>query len=318
VAAALLLAAVPEADAQAVRLYVLADSVSLGERFEIAVAVDHPPGRSVVFPPVPAGDPEAGPLLSLGQAEAFSMRRLPPVARGAVRTDSAVYDVAVFAVDTARVGPVPIRLATGRDTVRLRSAAAQVPVRSELTNEEAPEPAPLGPPEPFPSAVLLWVLVGLLALAGLALLAWALRRAFRRRPAAAPRLAPYPEAVQALDALDAAPHTPGTVEAHLVDVRTVLRTYLSRRLGLPALAETTAELTTHLATDERATPQSREAVLDVLHQTDLVAFAGLRPDAPTTAALRARTREAVDAIEAAVQARERAAAAPHATAPDPA
>ena len=294
------------------RLTVFADSVSAGERVRVAVAVDHRPGQTVVFPDVPAGPAEAGALLAFGDAEALSVRRLPPTVRGGgVRTDSAVYDVAVFAVDTARVGPVTVRVAAGRDTLVLRTGVAHVPVRSELTAaERAGEaaPAPVGPPDPFPGLLPVWLALGavLAALAGFG--AWAWRRWKERPRPPAPRAGPYPEAVAALDALaaDASPDSaapdsasPDAAAARALGAREALRVYLARRLGVPALETTTAELDAALAADARVPPDARAAARHVLDGADLVAFAGLAPTHAAAADLLAQARAAVDGIETA-------------------
>ena len=302
-----LLAALPSgpAAAQTVRLHVLADSVSIGERFEIAVAVDHGPGRSALFPDVPAGDPEAGPLLTLGDVEAFAVRRLPPVARGAVRTDSAVYTVAAFAVDSARVGPVTVRLATGPDTARVATGAVRVPVRSELRGPPPHEPAPVGPADSFPSptaALIALAVLGLLLVGGAA---WGLVRLLRRPEAAPPAVAPYPAVLARLAALGAeVPATPAAIETHVVAVREALREYLARRLHLPAREATTTELEALLRADARVPEAAVEAVRQALRPTDLVAFAALRPPPETIARIRTAARAAVESVEAAARAHE--------------
>ena len=295
------------------RLTVLADSVSAGERVRMAVAVDHAAGRSVVFPDVPAGSAEAGALLAFGDAEALSVRRLPPTVRGGVRTDSAVYDVAVFAVDTARVGPVTVRVASGRDTLVLRTGVARVPVRSALTAaERAGEaaPAPVGPPDPFPGLLPVWLALGAILVALVGLGTWAWRRWQRRPQPPAPRAAPYPEALAALDALGASPDdgapddgAPGDAAPdaarRALGAREALRVYLARRLGVPALETTTAELDAALAADARVPPDARAAARRVLDLADLVAFAGHSPTPAAAADVLAHARTAVDGIEAA-------------------
>ena len=284
------------------RMTVLADSVDLGAPFEVAVAVDHAPGRSVIFPASPAALPEAEAGRAFGDAEVLRVRRLPPSVRGRVQTDSAVVTVAVFAVDSARVGPVPIRLAAGADTTRLDSPSARVPVRSVLGGEPEPEPAPLGPPATFPSPTPVLVALGLLALGLAAAFVWLLLRLLRRPAPAAPRALPYPEALARLDALASAPPaTPADVEAHFDAVRDVLRTYVARRLGLPARELTTRELADRLDADARVPEAGRKAVRGVLRVSDLVAFAALRPAAEVAADARARAREALDTIEASLR-----------------
>lgn len=303
-----LLAAVASgpAAAQSARLHVLADSVSVGERFEVAVAVDHAPGRSALFPDVPAGDPEAEPLLALGDVEAFAVRRLPPDVRGAVRTDSAVYTVAAFAVDSARVGPVTVRLAAGADTSAVTARAASVPVRSELNGAPPYEPAPLGPPDAFASPTPALIALGVLGLLLVGGAVWGLARLLRRPTPATPAVAPYPAALARLAELDReTPDAPAEIEAHVVAVREALRTYLARRLDLPAREATTAELEALLRTDRRVPDAAAEAVRQSLRPTDLVAFAALRPAPEAVARIRQAAGKAVEAVEAAVRAHER-------------
>lgn len=300
-----LLAVGGTAKAQSARLHVLADSASVGERFEVAVAVDHAPGRSAAFPEVPVGDPEAGPLLMFGEVEAFSMRRLPPEARGAVRTDSAVYEVAAFAVDSARVGPVTVRLAAGSDTSFETTGAVVVPIRSELDGPPPYEPSPVGPPDEFPSWTPLLVALAVLGVTLIGVAAWGLRRLLRRPKSAPPAVAPYPAALARLAELDEeAPTTPVVIEAHVVAVREALRTYLARRLRLPVREATTAELDAALRADARVPDAAAEAIRTALRPTDLVAFAALRPAPEVVARIRDAARDAIEAVEAAVRKRE--------------
>ena len=281
------------AAAQPARLTVLADTVGVGEPFEVAVAVDHVPGRQTAFPAVPAESPEAAPLVAFGDAEAVAVRRLPPAVRGSVRTDSAVYTVAAFAVDSAQVGPVEVRV----DTATVSTGAVWVPVRSLLEGAPPYEPAALGGPDDFPSAAPVWIALGVLAALVLGGAAWWAVRVLRQpKPVAA--AAPYPAALARLDALDAeAPRTPAEVEAHVVAARAVLRAYLAGRLGVRALEATTAELDGALRADPRVRDGAVDAVRAALLPADLVAFAGARPAPPAVAAFRDRTRAAVEAVE---------------------
>ena len=282
------------ADAQTARLTVLADSVSAGRPFEVAVVVTRAPGRQVRFAEVPAGSAEDGPLLMLGDVEALSVRRLPPAVRGGARVDSAVYRAVTFTADSARVGPVAVRV----DTVEVRTGVAVVPVRSVLDGPPPWEPAPVGPPETFPSTTPVWLALGALALAVLAGALWGLR-AFVRRPTPAVGPAPYPAARARLaDLAHETPSTPAEVEAHVVAVRAVLRGYLADRLGVPAREATTTELLALLADDARMPADAVGAVRQALVPTDLVAFAGVRPVPETVARLRDHAGAAVEAVEA--------------------
>jgi hypothetical protein len=299
--------AVSAATAQTARLTVLADSVSAGQPFEVAVTVAHGPGRQVTFPEVPPGAPEAGTLV-LGDAEAVDARRLPPAERGGVRVDSVVYRAVVFSADSARVGPLTVRVTAPTDTVLAQTGSVLVPVRSVLEGEAPPyEPAPIGEAEAFPSATPLWIALGALTLLVLGGLAWAVARALRK-PARRAVVLPYPAALARLDALDreapAEGATADAIEAHVVAVRDVLRDYLSARLGLPAREATTREIAGRLDADARVPPEAAATVRKALQPTDLVAFARVRPGPEPVARLRAATRRAVDAVERALQARD--------------
>ena len=303
----LLVAAAPARAQRPARLTLLADTVAVGQRVRLAVAVDHAPGRSAVFPAVPPGDAEAGPLLAFGDAEAFAVRRLPPRVRGAVRTDSAVYDVAVFAVDTARVGPVTVRLVAGRDTVAVRTGVVLVPVRSELAGED--EPAPVGPADPIPGLLPVWLALATALALVFGTAVWAYVR-WRRRPGpAAPRAEPYPEALATLDAL--AGQAPERAAERTLSAREALRVYLGRRLGVPALESTTDELDAALAGDPRVTHEARTAAHRVLALADLVAFAGHVPPPAAADEAVADARDALARVERQiVEAETRAAASP--------
>src|SRR5690606_31969402 len=121
--------------------------------------------------------------------------------RGDVRLDSAVYEAATFALDSARVGPVRLRLVAGGDTTEVATPSAFVGVRS-VVPAEAEEPKGLAPLAEFPRAWGPWLVAALLVLALLAGIWWWLRR--RRSPADTSALPPHEEVVVRLDRLDAA------------------------------------------------------------------------------------------------------------------
>lgn len=295
------------ATAQTARLSVLTDSVSIGQPFELAVAVDHPPGQSVLFPEAPAELPELEPGRRAGDAEILSVRRLPPTAQGALRTDSALVTVAVFSVDSARVGPIRVQLAAGADTVQIASPSLLVPVRSVLSGEADPEPAPLGPVASFASPTPVLIGFGILVVLLIAAFIWVLLRLLRKPAPPTPRALPYPEALDRLAALaKVTPTTPEATETHFDAIRDTLRTYLARRLALPVRESTTNELTALLEADGRVPDAGLKAVRGVLRLTDLVAFAGLRPAAEAAADARSKAKEAIETIETALRQLEQA------------
>ncbi|HYG67635.1 MAG TPA: hypothetical protein VD838_08250, partial [Anaeromyxobacteraceae bacterium] len=218
---------------------------------------------------------------------------------GGVRVDSVVYEAATFSLDRATVGPVGVGVVAGGDTLTFGSGTRVLPVRRELSSMQDSLRAP-GPPEPFPSPWPLYALLGggAVVLAGIAV--WASRHLRHRRAAPAPVLEPYPEAVARLDALGD-PDTPEAIKAYYVALSDLLRRYLARTLDLPALEQTTRELVHALRRDDRLPEEAVSAVRGTLRLCDLVKFADLRPDAEAHAAVRAKAREAVEAVEVAVR-----------------
>lgn len=281
--------------AQTARLHVLADSVFVGERFEVAVAIERAAGVQTLFPEPPGAASGASDPLEAGEAELLALHRFPPEIHGEVRLDSAVYEAATFALDSARVGPVRLRLVAGGDTAEVAAPSAFVGVRS-VVPAGAEEPQGLAPLAEFPRAWGPWLLAALLVLALLAGIWWGLRR---RAPADTSALPPHEEVVVRLDRLGAArPHTPGAVKPFYVELSDALRTYLARSLGVPAREVTTRELLGLLEANEHVPAESRAALADVLRRSDLVKFAEAVPDAASHATALARARQAVEPIEA--------------------
>ncbi len=291
------------ASGQTVRLHVLADSVTVGERFAVAVAVEHGPGLQVVFPEPPADAVNAP--LGAGEAELLGVRRLPPEARGAARVDSAVFEAATFALDSARVGPVPVFVVRGADTTVVLSPSARVGVRS-LVPADAAEPKGLAPLAEFPRAWGPWLIAALLALA-LAAAAWGWLRQRRSRPAPASTLPPHEEIAVRLGALAAAlPEAPESAKPFYVELSDALRTYLARTLAVPAREQTTRELADTLAARPGEVPDpAHTRLVSVLRLADLVKFAEVQPDPATHETALARAREAVAAVEEALRPADR-------------
>lgn len=288
----------PVARAQEARLSISADTVFVGERFELGVAVEHASNSTIAFQEAPDGDPEAGPLLSFGDAEVFSARRLPPRIDGAVRVDSVVYEAATFALDNAVIGPVIIDLMADGDTSIVRSNTVALPVRSGVSGQEN-ELRPPGPPFPFADPLWVSVLLASGVLVVVALLIWHWRRSRGTRKTAAPRLAPYPEASERLAALGI-PEVELAIKPFYVELSDLLRTYLSRTMGVPALELTTRELTDALALDERVPEAALKNFRGTLRVADLVKFADARPDAEACATSIEKARDAIELVEVVV------------------
>lgn len=292
-----LLCIAASAPAQSVRLHVLADSVTVGERFAVAVAAEHAAGVQVLFPAPPDAAAAVDAPLRAGEAELLRARRLPPSVRGAVRVDSVVFEAATFALDSARVGPVTVQLVRGGDTTAMASPIGLVGVRSLLVEDA--EPYPLAPLAEFPRAWGPWLLAALAVLALAAALWWWLRYR-RRRTTPTSSLPPHEEVLHRLDALAASmPSSPKSVKPFYVELSDALRTYLARTLGVSAREQTTRELLATLARHNDVSPETHDGIGFVLRLADLAKFASVQPSAEAHETALDRAREAVAAVEAA-------------------
>jgi hypothetical protein len=304
---AFLLAAAPAASAQSIRLHVLADSVLVGERFTVSVAVARQPGVQVVFPGPAPGTGSVEPPLEAGDAVLLGIRRFPPESRGAARVDSAVYDAAVFAVDSAHVGPLVVRLVAAGDTSIALSPVALVGVRATAPLDATELLGPT-PPVAFPRPLWPWLVATIIGVVLGVLLVLLIRRWRRRHGGPEPGLPAAVEARRRLEALST--EAAGDPEPFYVELSDALRTYLARTLGVPARELTTEEVHAALARSGEEVPaSSRDLIRTALLQADLVKFAGANPPVETRAEALGAARDAIDRIEAERIARQEAARA---------
>jgi hypothetical protein len=251
----------------------------------------------VVFPAPPGAAAAVEAPLEVGDAELLSARRFPPNVRGGTRVDSVVFEAATFALDSARVGPVPVQVVRGNDTTTVASPNAWLGVRS-LVPEDTEEVQPIAPLADFPRAWGPWLLAALVVLALAAALWWWLRR--RRRAAPLAALPPDEEVAVRLDALGRSlPAIPEDVKPFYIELSDALRTYLARTLGVPAREQTTHELLYTLARREDVSEAALERLSSVLRLADLAKFAGARPTPEEHETALANAREAVAVVESA-------------------
>ena len=292
------------AHGQRVTASVSADSVTVGQRFFLTLLVDHAPAERPVFPdeaPVEidttTGRVRLGDLEILARA-AYATRPLD----GGIR-DSLVYEVATFALDTAFVPPIPVHFTADADTLTAASEPFFVPVIS-LVPADAQDIRDLAPLAEFPRPMWPWALLGAVALILAALAVYHHRtRAPEEEPppvtsAPPPPASPYREAVERLRRLETL--DPEEAKPYYVELSETLRTYLSRRLGVSAMEETTSELVYELkrfAERGQVAESVVEEVRAVLTLADFVKFADARPPAPRGREALARARTAVQTVE---------------------
>ena len=297
----LLVGTVTPAEAQLtprIEARVSADSVKIGERFTLTLVAERAEETEVVFPAADAGAPLFGDLHVLGRGAVQT--RQSPEAR---RIDSVAYEVTTFALDSARVPILPVRLVAGDDTTVAGSAPRVVPVGSVVgpDAEGLRAPALLAS---FPRPFWWWGVLGLTTmalLAGLAYVWW--RRTGEEGASETPDEAPkdpYEAASDRLQRLERRnPSGREACTAFYVDLTETLRIYLARRVGVRALERTTPEVLAAL----RHRPEVGDRVVrrleGVLEQADLVKFADVQPPPEESQSVLQDAQDVLDSLEAA-------------------
>jgi len=134
-----------------------------------------------------------------------------------------------------------------------------------------------------------WVAGVLVALGGLGAL---LARRGRREPPARP---PHRVALDALDRLAAdLPPDPTAARDAWAPLLGVLRSYLQEELGIAATSRTGRELAGALLAAPRLSDRQRQEITRLLRESDLVIFAGSRPDRATSEQAIATVRRLVE------------------------
>lgn len=277
---------------------VSADSVRIGERFTVTLTAEHAADTEVIFPtPREETSRLFGDLRVIRRSEIQQRRGTP-----GRRVDSVDYEVTTFSLDSARVPPLPLRVVAGADTTRLHSSSRIVPVIS-VVDEEAKglrDPAALAS---FPRPLWAWAFLGLVVsalLAGLAYVWWQ-RQQDDSEPVAqqveTERQSPYEVAATQLRRLQQEDGIhPEDVKAFYVDLADILRTYLSRELGVAALERTTSELIETLDHRPDVSTEAVGRIQAVLELADLVKFADTRPAPEDNRQALQQTRAAIDAV----------------------
>jgi hypothetical protein len=275
--------------------------VTVGEAFELDVEAEGPPGTTYTFP-------------AEASEESFELHTPPKGTKAAApspRPGTHRYLASVFALGEARVPPIPVRYrlpdgttgeaSTAPVALKVVSLLPKDPQQQKLADIRGP--ASVGVGRAF------WVALA----CGLALVAalvyWAVRRRKRDAEPAAPpvpALPPDAEAQAALHALAARGlHARGEYRAFYIELTTVLKRYLERRLGAPVLEMTSAETVVFL----RGHPHGGEVVpvvRDLAEAADRIKFArgeGLAAEAE-------RHLDAVRGLVPALEARLRPAPEP--------
>jgi hypothetical protein len=237
-------------------------TISLGERFRVAVELRGPAGTTYDFPKeIIDGS------IELVQAQ-------PPTADGA-----AIYNAQVFALGAqARIPEIEIQYtAPNGEKASAKSAPVLLNVVSSLdSKEENPAPADFAPPVAVLVSRAFWiaaVAASVLVLLGIVFLARRLR--FPRKPGdpvVTPAVTPEEDAMSSLDRLAAAPAS-SDPRLFYIQLVQVLKQYLERRLEAPVLEMTSTETLGFVKNHPWTTPHAA-AVRDLVTSADMVKFGG--------------------------------------------
>lgn len=293
------------AAAQSVRATASVDSVQIGERFTVSLAATHRFTSSILFPAATAGPAVFGDLEVF--ARTTGEERYLGAANPGMRVDSVTYEVATFALDTARVPALPIRVVMGTDTMQVQSPPLRIPVQSTVS-AGARGLRGMAPLATFPAPRWPWILLTAVVL----VLVTGLVYYWRQRSASpddeplisAPPVPPHEAATQRLNQLERATdwNDPEALEALFVELAATVRLYVAQRIGLAALEHTTAELVRMLHARSAFPTDTVEDIHSVLAHADLVKFADKRPTSQEGRSALRTTREALHAVERALPA----------------
>lgn len=301
--------------AQRYDAYSLADSVTVGERFEILVSVEHDGDRSPLFPHDFLPDSLAEDMIfELG---GFTVLGNTPVARRQVSSgwviDSLRYEVATFELDSAYVPTMPVGLVSEADTLIAGTPPIVVRVKS-LVPEDAEGIRDITNLAEFRGISWIWYLFPVTLLAALAYWYWK-KRQREEEPeeidqVVVPTEPPWEQAQRRLKLLEQMDlSNPDNIKPFYVELSEVLRTYLARRAHLPALESTTDELIERLrqALDTGVVPSDIVTEVEgVLSHADMVKFADMHPISEEGRSALSRTRTAIEETEQEYQLRQKA------------
>ena len=289
---------------QSINAYVSEDSVRIGERFFLTLVAEHESDQTPIFPSEEEQAEVFGDLEVLALHD--SGTRLVSGSAAGARVDSMVYEVTTFALDTALVPSIPVQFAVNGDTSFYAARPFEIPVIS-VVPADASDIRDIAPIIDFPRNYWPWIAGLLLLAAVIAGLIYYLGRrpvmeeeVFLRAPE--PVLPPYEDAIQKLRGLEKKANLDEVpqIKPYYVELTDILRTYLGRRLAINAMESTSKELMddmNRLAHTTDLPDESAYLTRRILHVSDLVKFADMRPRPEVGAQAIMETRKVLDVVE---------------------
>lgn len=241
--------------------------LTIGDRIRMRVRVTRP-RELTVSPPVPANPEE---LLILNQKHHTEYR-------GDSAVDGYELTVAVFATGERRFAPFLVNYQDKGEV--WVSASDSIPLKvASLISDKMQDINELKPQITFPNLLPLWVAVAVLGCGFAGYLGWRLWQRYRRRqeePGSKP--SPWDEAFAALGALPVEEWLEaGQIKRLYYTVSEIVKRYLTRRFGFPAIDQTTSEIIRELKSRRVG---SFEQFMRFFFDADLVKYARYVPPEP--------------------------------------
>jgi hypothetical protein len=256
--------------------------LTVGDRFKLELVVKHHRDSKVGEPFAPSLDP-------------FMILDRKSITRYAGDTIVGVHTLtmAAFATGEPKIPPFIVPYPAEGEVRAAVSDSIPVKVASVMP-KDMKDINDLKPQIQFPNFLPIWIVLGILAAAGLGYLGWRLYRRYRRIMLyGAPLPDPWDEALAALDRVPAEDWlASGHFKRYYYTVSEVLKRYLTRRFGFPALDQTTTEIIRAMKTAK--TPE-REGFGEFFQSADMVKYAKFVPPATEAAAVVSTARELVKA-----------------------
>jgi hypothetical protein len=256
--------------------------LTVGDRFKLELMVRHHRDTKVGEPFSPSLDP----FMIIDKKSVTSYA-------GDTIIDVHTLTMAAFATGEPRIPPFIVPYPAEGEVRAAASDSMTVKVASVMP-KDMKDINDLKPQIQFPNLLPIWIMLGVLGAAGLGYAGWRLYRRYRRiKLYGAPIPDPWDEALAALDRVPAEDWlASGHFKRYYYTVSEVLKRYLTRRFGFPALDQTTTEIVRAMKVAK--TPE-REGFGEFFQRADMVKYAKLVPAATEAAAVIPTARELVQA-----------------------
>ncbi len=240
--------------------------LTIGDRLQVELTVRHPRAIEVSAPFVERADDFV-----------ITDRKRMVRYQGDTVLDVYHLTLAIFAVGEVKLPPF---LVTYQDVSGLAASASEslaVTVKSVLP-EKMTDINDLKPQVEFPNLLPLWIFLGALGGAGLGYLGWRFLRRRKREEVAVATLPPWEEAERALTGIPVEEWLrSGQLKRYYYAVSEIVKRYLTRRFGFPAVDQTTSEILRELRA--RRLPVV-ERFGEFFVNADLVKYSKYIPPAP--------------------------------------